>query len=92
MKALLLFLALAGSAPAWAEPGCTRTCQDKSRQCRERCVKESASSEAQMTCRSDCLADSDACRCDCGERAYCAGGSSNRGCHVLVAERAQRVE
>ena len=85
LTAALLFLV---ASAARAEGECVQVCRDESRACRERCVKDGASSEEQMQCRSQCLREDDSCRCECGERTYCERGNKGmRGCGILVAQK-----
>ncbi len=81
-----LLAALALSSGARAAPSCSEGCRAKSRGCTATCVKSSKTSEAQMNCRSGCIREDDACRCDCGDQQFCDGGGGGQsGCRLNVA-------
>ena len=92
MRAAFLAVALLVSlSPASrAASSCTRDCRAESQKCRDSCVHNTKTSEDQLICRDDCVRDDDACRCGCGEPAFCEGGDkgqSPRGCTLPVARR-----
>ncbi len=80
-RAAAVCLAVLVSPAARAEE-CAAVCRADNTACQQKC-----SGPGVADCRSACVHDFFDCRCECGERSYCAVSDPRPGCRLLAQKR-----